>query len=216
MFGLFRQYRRELVRFLRSRLVSRACALGRKRRQSCPTFRACWRSTRHEDYARHAPAIDGARNARGADRLRFGDLAREYLPFGVGAGPGDFACERRDLFGQYGIGLNRQAQPVTQRVARREGAALFGLRASAGASVGAVGLSCVRWSRRVFSFVWRRLDLFKLAVLDLLHTPSQSFAKVCPAPIDLAQAGVAAASRPWWSGDRFARWRRGPWRLPRR
>jgi hypothetical protein len=34
---------------------------------------------------------------------------------------------------------------------------------------------------------------FKFRVLDLLHAPSQCFAEDGPTPIDLAQAGIAAA-----------------------
>src|SRR6476619_1269722 len=45
----------------------------------------------------------------------------------------------------------------------------------------------------ISSFGWRRLDRFKLAVLDLLYAASQRFAEDRPTPIDLVQAGVAAA-----------------------
>src|SRR6187431_2359172 len=42
-----------------------------------------------------------------------------------------------------------------------------------------------------FSFVWRRLDCFELAVLDLLYAASQRFAEDRPTPIDLVQADIA-------------------------
>ena len=72
--------------------------------------------------------------------LRFGDPAREFLDFGVGVCPGNFARERFHLFGQGWIGTNGQAQPVAKRVSRRASAALRGFRAGAGPRVRAVGL----------------------------------------------------------------------------
>jgi len=41
------------------------------------------------------------------------------------------------------------------------------------------------------SFGWRRLDHF--GVLYLLHAPAQCFTEDRPTPIDLVQAGIAAA-----------------------
>jgi hypothetical protein len=46
------------------------------------------------------------------------------------------------------------------------------------------------WTLILWSLVKPR---FLLAVLDLLHAPSQRFAEDRPTPIDLPQAGVAAA-----------------------
>jgi hypothetical protein len=45
----------------------------------------------------------------------------------------------------------------------------------------------------VLSLGWRRFDHFKLAVLNLLHVSAQYLAEQRPPPIDLVQAGVAAA-----------------------
>jgi hypothetical protein len=47
----------------------------------------------------HAPQID----------LRCGDVAGALLSSRVGVRPGNFAREGLNLFGQYWIGLNRQA-----------------------------------------------------------------------------------------------------------
>jgi len=44
-----------------------------------------------------------------------------------------------------------------------------------------------------FLFGWRHFDHFKFALLGLLHAPAQCFTEDRPTPIDLAQAGVAAA-----------------------
>jgi hypothetical protein len=70
--------------------------------------------------------------------LRFGGPAREFLDFGAGVGPGDFARERVHLFGQGRIGANRHAQSVAKRVSRRASATLRGFWAGAGRRVGAV------------------------------------------------------------------------------
>ena len=43
--------------------------------------------------------------------LRFGDLAREFLDFGVGAGPGNFARKRFHLFGQCGSEQTGRLKP---------------------------------------------------------------------------------------------------------
>src|SRR4029077_6114662 len=53
-------------------------------------------------------------------------------------------------------------------------------------------LSCGRWSSRVFSLGWPRLDHFKFVGLDFLHASAQCFAEDCSTTIDLAQAGVPA------------------------
>jgi hypothetical protein len=89
----------------------------------------------------HAPQID----------LRFGDPARQFLDFGVGACPGNFARERFHLFAQGWVGTNGKAQPVAKRVSRRSSAALGGLRAGTGPRVGAVGLP-LAVGRQVASF----------------------------------------------------------------
>jgi hypothetical protein len=47
--------------------------------------------------------------------------------------------------------------------------------------------------KSLLSFSGRSLDDFKLGILDLLHGPSQCLAEDGATPIDLAQAGVAAA-----------------------
>jgi hypothetical protein len=72
--------------------------------------------------------------------LRFSGPAREFLDFGTGVGPGDFAGERFNLLGQGWIGTHRQAQSVAKSVSRCVGAAPRGSRAGAGRRVGAVCL----------------------------------------------------------------------------
>jgi hypothetical protein len=113
-----------------------------------------------------------------------------------------------------------EAQSVAKRFfSRRANAALGGARAGADALIRAVGLDLPnaqtgravfphpaftktlssewRWKvarqRCLFSVCWRGLDYFELSVLDLLHVLSQCCAEDCPTPLDLAQAGVAAA-----------------------
>jgi hypothetical protein len=72
--------------------------------------------------------------------LRFVDSAFEFLDFGVGAGPGNFARKRFNLFGQGWIGMNGHAQRVAKRVLGRASAAPRGFRGGTGPSVCAFAL----------------------------------------------------------------------------
>src|SRR5262245_1146772 len=114
----------------------------------------------------HAPQID----------LRFGDPARQFLDFGVGACPGNFARER---FAQGWVGANGKAQPVAKRVSRRSSAALGGLRAGTGPRVGAVGLP-LAVGRQVASFPFSGV-----VPINLYWPPrclARSFAALRPEP----------------------------------
>ena len=125
--------------------------------------------------------------------LRLGDAARDFVDFGVGAGPGNFARERFNLFGQGWIGINGQAQRVAKRVLGRASAAPRGFRAGAGPGVCAVCPDLpLSWSRCALCFRRRLLDHFELA-LNFLQVPPQRFAEYRTTPIDLAEHDVAAS-----------------------
>ena len=102
-----------------------------------PEFMAC---------VTHAPQID----------LRFGDPARQFLDFGVGACPGNFARERFHLFARGWVGTNGKAQPRGEaRFAPIErGPGRFAGRYWPARWRGWPS-SCGRSSSRVFSFLWR-------------------------------------------------------------
>jgi hypothetical protein len=82
--------------------------------------------------------------------LRFGGPAREFLDFGGGLGPGDFARERFHFLGQDWIGTNGQAQTVAKRISRCVRAARAGFWAGAGFCVCALclELACAGHDRR--------------------------------------------------------------------
>jgi hypothetical protein len=71
--------------------------------------------------------------------LRFGDPACEFLDFGVGVWPGDFARERFHLFGPNRIGIYRQAQAVAECISGGRDPAVGAFWTCAGASIGAIG-----------------------------------------------------------------------------
>src|SRR3984893_7253227 len=137
--------------------------------------------------------IDGARSARGVDQSalrRLGGRVLEFLPLHL-----------RRQSGAQVLPPLRTSRDWNKRAGSNRGEECFepherGPARSSGrywrARFRGWPLSCGRLSRRIFSFGWRRLDSFKLAVLDLLHAPSQAFAQGRPMPIDLPQTGVAA------------------------
>src|SRR6516165_9334204 len=81
--------------------------------------------------------------------LGFGNSTRELLNFSARGGPGNFARERFNLFGQFGIGTNGKAERVAKRVSRRASAANSGLRASASPGIYAVCPNLLRTSHAV-------------------------------------------------------------------
>ena len=118
--------------------------------------------------------------------LRFGDPAREFFYSGVGVWPGNFARERLHLFGKAGSEQTGRLNPWRSafRAARARPRAVFGpVLARAFARLALILRSLVK----CFFPCRRRLDLFKLGILDLLHVSSQCCAEDRPTPLDLVQ-----------------------------
>ena len=126
--------------------------------------------------------------------LRFGDSACEHLDVSAGMRPRDLTCEGLHFFRKRLVRLDGEAQAVAEGIFCRAGTAVTGFRPGANLSIRAVSFDLA---------VARQAALLPLAgvvsitlnsdVLDLLHAPAQCFTERGPTPIDLAQAGIAAA-----------------------
>ena len=127
--------------------------------------------------------------------LGFGNSTRELLNFSARAGPGNFARERFNLFGQFGIGTNGKAERVAKRVSRRASAANSGLRAvlaRAFARFALIFCALVMPSRSLQSI---SVDDFKFGFLNLLHGWSKRVSKRCPMAFKLVQCSITAGLR---------------------